>query len=64
MTEQEWTKLEQRINALVEPHAELREANRTLRIEREELQMRNCEMRRRLESVIERIKRLEMESEL
>ncbi len=64
MTEKEWAKLEQRIGALVESHAELREANRTLRIEREELHMRNAELRRRLEAVVERIKRLELESEL
>ncbi|MGJ8669807.1 MAG: hypothetical protein ACSHXK_09990 [Oceanococcus sp.] len=64
MTEQEWTKLEQRINALVESHAEQREANRALRIEREELLERNGELRCRLEAVIERIKRLELESEL
>lgn len=64
MTEVEWTALEQRIEKLLDSHAALREDNRTLRIEREELQMRNAELRRRLQAVVERIKRLEMENEL
>lgn len=64
MTEQQWAKLERRIDKLLDSHSETREANRKLRIEREELLERNQELRKRLESVIERIKRLEMESEL
>lgn len=64
MTEQEWIALEQRIEKLLDSHTALREDNRKLRIEREELKMRNTELRRRLQAVVERIKRLEMENEL
>ncbi len=63
MTEQQWLKLERRIDALLDSHAALRESNRKLRIERQDLYERNAELRQRLENVIERIKRLEMESD-
>lgn len=63
MTEQQWLKLEHRIDALLDSHAGLRESNRKLRIERQDLYERNAELRQRLETVIERVKRLELESD-
>lgn len=63
MTEAQWAALEQRIDALLDSHAELREENRRLCIEKQELLEKNAQIQKRLESVIERIKRLEMETD-
>ena len=63
MTEAQWAALEQRIEALLDSHADLREANHKLTLEKHDLLERNAELRKRLHSVIERIKRLDMETD-
>ncbi len=63
MTETQWAALEQRIDALLDSHAALREENHQLKIEQQRYMDKNTELRQRLESVIERIKRLETETD-
>lgn len=63
MTEAEWQALEARINDLIEAHARLREENLELRQTQDRLQARDQELRGKLEHIIERIKRLELETE-
>jgi predicted nuclease with TOPRIM domain len=63
MTEEQWATLEKRIDDLLDSHAALREDNRKLQIEKQELLDQNAVLRTRLEAVVERIKRLEMETD-
>lgn len=63
MTQKQWDALELRIDALLDSHAVLREEKRQLSIECDELRERNADMRQRLEAVVERIRRLELESD-
>ena len=56
MTPEQWDALEQRIDALLDSHAALREERRQLLLEK-------AELRQRLEAVVERIKRLELETD-
>lgn len=63
MTEEQWAALENRIDTLLDSHAALREDNHKLRIERQKLLDANAQLKQRLEQVVERIRRLEMETD-
>lgn len=63
MTEAQWAALEDRVEALLDSHAALRETNRQLEIEKRDLLERNAELRKRMQAVIQRIKRLELEAD-
>ncbi len=63
MTEAQWNALESQIDALLDSHAALREENHQLKLERQQLLDSNAELHGRIKNVVERIKRLEMETD-